>query len=222
MFQRRITKLCANIDALSLRERLFVFAAMLLVIGGAWEALLAAPLDQREALASAKIKSTQARIAELDAAVATAAHGIGDGMADYRDRLRVLEQQVTAGEESVRIFTTDLIDPAQMRFVLGDLVRQHPGLKLVSAISQPVEPLIEEEAEEPDASPEDAPKLYRHSLVLVLEGSYLDCLAYLESAEGLSWQLYWGSLEIETESYPLSRITIELHSLSLEPEWIGV
>jgi MSHA biogenesis protein MshJ len=206
---------------LSLRERLFVFAAMLLVIGGAWEALLATPLDRREALASAKIVNTQARIAELDAAVATAAHGIGDGMADVRDRLRVLEQEVAAGEESVRIFTTDLIDPAQMRFVLGDLVRQHPGVKLVSAISQPVEPLIEEEAAEPGPA-DDAPKLYRHSLVLVLEGGYLACLAYLESAEGLPWQLYWGSLEIETEEYPLSRITIELHSLSLEPEWIGV
>jgi MSHA biogenesis protein MshJ len=195
---------------------------MLLVIGGAWEALLATPLDRREALASAKIASTQARIAELDAAVSTAAHGIGDGMADYRDRLRVLEQQVAAGDESVRIFTSDLIDPSQMRFVLGDLVRQHPGVRLVSAISQPAKPLIDEEALEPGASTNDAPKLYRHSLVLVLEGGYLDCLAYLESAERLSWQLYWGSLEIETKEYPLSRITIELHSLSLEPEWIGV
>jgi MSHA biogenesis protein MshJ len=222
MLQKRITKLLSNIDALSLRERLLVFAAMLFVIGGAWEALLATPLDQREALVQAKIVSTQARIAELDAAVSTAAHGIGDGMADYRDRLRVLEQQVAAGEESVRIFTTDLIDPTQMRFVLGDLVRQHPGVKLVSAISQPVEPLIAEEAEEPGTTNDDAPKLYRHSLVLELEGGYLDCLAYLESAEGLQWQLYWGSLEIETEEYPLSRITIELHSLSLEPEWIGV
>jgi MSHA biogenesis protein MshJ len=222
MLPKRITKLLANIDALSLRERLFVFAAMLLVIGGAWEALLATPLDHREALASTKIENTQARIAELDAAVSTAAHGIGDGMADYRDRLRVLEAQVAAGEESVRIFTTDLIDPSQMRFVLGDLVRHHPGVKLVSAISQPVEPLIEGEAEDPGVVSGDAPKLYRHSLVLVLEGGYLDCLAYLESAENLSWQLYWGSLEIETEEYPLSRITIELHSLSLEPEWIGV
>lgn len=222
MLPKNITKLIANVDALSLRERLFVFAAMLLVVGGAWEALLATPLDQREALASAKIESTQTRIAELDAAIATAAHGIGDGMADYRERLRVLEQQVAAGEESVRIFTTDLIDPAQMRFVLGDLVRQHPGVRLVSAISQPAKPLIEPEAEMPDTAASDAPKLYQHTLVLVLEGGYLDCLAYLEGAEGLPWQLYWGSLEIETEEYPQSRITIELHSLSLEPEWIGV
>jgi MSHA biogenesis protein MshJ len=222
MLQKKIAKLIANIDALSLRERLFVFAAMLLVLGGAWEALLATPLGEREALASAKIESTQARIAELDAAIATAAHGIGDGMADYRERLRVLEQQVAAGEESVRIFTTDLIDPAQMRFVLGDLVRQHPGVRLVSAISQPVKPLIEAEVEEAGAPADAGPTLYRHTLVLVLEGGYLACLAYLKSAERLPWQLYWGSLEIETEEYPRSRITIELHSLSLEPEWIGV
>jgi MSHA biogenesis protein MshJ len=222
MLQKRITKLIANIDALSLRERLFVFAAMLLVLGGAWEALLATPLDRREEAAAAKIQATQARIAELDAAIATAAHGIGDGMAEHRERLRVLEQQVAAGEESVRIFTTDLIDPAQMRFVLGDLVRQHPGVRLVSAISQPVKPLIETGDDDPATTTDEAAKLYRHTLVLVLEGGYLDCLAYLKSAERLPWQLYWGSLEIETEEYPRSRITIELHSLSLEPEWIGV
>ena len=219
MWRQRFTKLRASIDALSLRERLFVFAAMLFVIAGAWEAFLATPLDSREALASAKIESTRKRIADLDEAIAAVAHGIGDGMADHRDRLRVLQEQLAAGEDSVRVFTSDLIDPAQMRFVLDDLISQQPGLRLVSATNLASRPLVEEEA---DATANDAPKLYRHGLVLVLEGGYLDCLAYLKSMERLPWRLFWGSLDVETLEYPQSRITIELHTLSLEREWIGV
>jgi MSHA biogenesis protein MshJ len=218
-WRQKITKLLTSIDGLSLRERLFVLAAMLLVIGGAWEALLAAPLEARETVASAKIEGTRKRIADLDEAIAAAAHGIGDGMADHRDRLRVLQEQLTAGEDSVRIFTSDLVDPAQMRFVLDDLISQQPGLRLVSATNLASRPLIEED---PDAPAHDVPKLYRHGLVLVLEGGYLDCLAYLKSMERLPWRLFWGSLLVETEEYPQTRITIELHTMSLEREWIGV
>jgi MSHA biogenesis protein MshJ len=222
MLRQRVTKLLQRIDALSLRERLFVFAAILLVIGGAWEAFLAAPLEAREAIASAKVESMRQRIGQLDESIDVAAHGIGEGMTGHLDRIRVLQQQVTSADESVRIFTSDLVDPAQMRFVLEDLIRRQAGLKLVSVNNLAGRPLIETESDDANAAASRGPKLYRHGLVLVLEGSYLDCLTYLENVERLPWQLYWGSLVLETEQYPQSRITIELHTLSLEEDWIGV
>jgi MSHA biogenesis protein MshJ len=222
MLRQRVTQLLQRIDALSLRERLLVFGAMLVVIGGAWEALLAAPLDAREVIASAKVESMRERIGQLDEALDVASHGIGDGMTGHLDRIRVLQQQVASADESVRIFTSDLVDPAEMRFVLEDLIRRQTGLKLVSVNNLAGRPLIELEADGANAAASSGPKLYRHGLVLVLEGSYLDCLAYLETVERLPWQLYWGSLVLETEQYPQSRITIELHTLSLEEDWIGV
>jgi MSHA biogenesis protein MshJ len=222
--QQRFTRLLQSIDALSLRERLFVFAAMLLVVVGGWEALLAGPLDAREAIASNKVATMRDRIGQLDEALTVAAHGIGDGMETHLSRLRVLQQQAAAGEESMRIFTSDLVDPAQMRFVLEDLLRGQAGLELISVSNLPGRPLIEETTADA-AAPAHAgkgPTLYRHGLVLVLEGSYLDCLKYLESVERLPWQIYWGGLGLQTEEHPRSRITIELHTLSLEEEWIGV
>jgi MSHA biogenesis protein MshJ len=222
MLKQRFAKLIKSIDALSLRERLFVFAAMLLIVGGLWEALLAGPLEAREVIASNKVKAMHDRIGQLDASISAAADGIGDGMADHLNRLRVLQQQIAAGEESVRIFTSDLVDPAQMRFVLEDLLRRQAGLELVSASNLPGRPLIEPDPLNGAPPASAGATLYRHGLVLVLEGSYLDCLAYLESIERLPWQLYWGALELQTEGHPRSRITIELHTLSLEEEWIGV
>ena len=46
--KQRLVSLAQTIDRMTLRERLFLFAAALTVIGGAWEALLAAPLAARE------------------------------------------------------------------------------------------------------------------------------------------------------------------------------
>ena len=218
----RLEKLTKAIDALTLRERLFVFAAMLIVVGGAWEALLAGPLQAREEIATRKIETTRERLEQLDQSVALAAQGIGDGMSNQFDTLRTLRRQVEEGEESVRIFTSDLVDPSQMRFVLEELIQRQHGLELVRASNLEVRPLIDSDTSTAAAAGDDRPMLYRHGLVLELEGSYLDCLAYLAEVERLPWHIFWGSLELETEQHPRNRITLELYTLSLEEEWIGV
>jgi MSHA biogenesis protein MshJ len=215
----RWTRLLSRIDALTLRERLFVFAALLVVMGGAWEALLATPLDLREALATSRLDEARKRLGELDASLDAAALGIGDGMSGQFSRLDAMRRQVTQGEEAIRVYTSDLVDPAQMRYVLEDLLRGRSRLELVSISNVPVEPIV---AYDDSTSAEARSALFRHGLLVVLEGSYLDCLAYLQSVERLPWQLYWRSLELDATSYPRSQITIELHTLSLAEEWIGV
>jgi MSHA biogenesis protein MshJ len=215
----RSRKLVQAVDALTLRERLFILAAMLLIVGGLWEAILAAPLAAREAAATSNIEAARERLAQLDDAIALAAQGIGGGMSDDFERLQILRRRVAEGQESVRIFTSDLVDPAQMRFVLEDLIGRQGGLDLVSARNLEVLPLIEQAAETAGG---DGPMLYQHGLVLELEGGYLEFLAYLDAVAKLPWQLYWSRLDLETIDYPKMRFVLELHTLSLEEEWIGV
>jgi len=64
--------------------------------------------------------------------------------------------------------------------------------------------------------------LFRHGLRLELEGSYLDFLDYLDAVERLPWQLYWGTLSLNTQEYPRNEISIEIFTLSLDEDWIGV
>lgn len=218
----KIIKLMQSVDALTLRERLFVFAALLAVVAGVWEALLASPLAAREAAAQVKIETTRGRLDELDQALQLAAQGIGGGMTGHFDRLQTLRRDVTAREESLRIFTSDLIDPAQMRLVLEDLIERQSGLELVRAANMEVRPLIEPDQTQGEAPADDAPILYRHGLVLELEGRYLDCLAYLTEVERLPWQIYWHSIRLDEQNPPRNRIVIELYTLSLEEDWIGV
>lgn len=220
MIAAHINPVLQKIDALTLRERLLLFAAALAVIGALWEALLAGPLEAREQVASARVETLRAELQQQNQSLSAAAYEIGDGVPGKLQRLELLKQQIEQTAESVRLFTSELVNPQQMRLVLEDLIRQQDGLRLVSMSNLAVEPLVGEDA----AAGGDtrAPRLYRHGLVLVMEGPYLQCMQYLRAVEGLPWQLYWARLELENEEYPTNRILIELHTLSLEEDWIGV
>ena len=139
----RVRKVFQSVDRMSLRERLFLFSAVLVVLGGVWEAVLAAPLATREHAASAKITTLKQRLDQLNESVAVAAAGMTEGMPNQLDRLRLLRQRVAEGEDEVRVYTSDLIDPKQMRLVLEELIRQQSGLTLISASNLAVQPLFE-------------------------------------------------------------------------------
>jgi MSHA biogenesis protein MshJ len=227
--RQRFQKIVESVDRLSLRERLFVFAAGLFVVGGLWEAVLAAPLAAREQIANDKVTVLQERLRELDDALTTTALGIGEGVPEQLERLRALRERVAASEQELRVFTTDLVDPVQMRVVLEELLRQQDGLTLVSAVNLPAVALGQDETPEQgepaatdDVEASAAPRLYRHSLVLTLKGNYLDCLHYLEAVERLPWHLYWTRLDFSIDEYPRNDVVLELTTLSLDEEWIGV
>jgi MSHA biogenesis protein MshJ len=228
---QRFVKLTQSVDRLSLRERLFLFAATLFVVGGLWEAVLASPLGAREQLANDKVTALQGRLVELDASLSAAAAGASEGVPDQLARVAALRASVQAREEEMRVFTSDLVDPSQMRVVLEELLRRQDGLTLVSAVNLAAQPVFDDEdaaatsadpASAVAAAPSDAPKLYRHSFVLKLRGNYLDCLRYLEDVERLPWHIYWSRLELDVDEYPVNDIVIELVTLSLDKEWIGV
>ena len=215
----RVNALVEKFNALSLRERVFLGVAVMAVIGAIWQALLMGPLEAREQRASKKLENLKERVARLDESMDATAAGLNDGMPDRLQRLQVLKAKLAETEESVRVFTSDLVDPAQMRFVLEDLINQQQGLRVISISNLPAQSLFEDDK---DDSEDDSPELYRHGVLLVLEGPYLSALSYLQGIEGLPWRFFWSRVDIETDQYPNNRILIELNTLSLDEAWIGV
>lgn len=74
------------------------------------------------------------------------------------------------------------------------------------------------------ASAVPAPKaremLYRHGVEMVLQGSYLDMVAYMEALERLPVQLFWGKAQLDAGSYPVAKLTLTLYTLSLDDKWM--
>ena len=151
--KERVEKLVQTVDRLSLRERLFLFAAMLTVLSGAWEALLAAPLDAREQAAGNKIAALEQRLGTLNESITTTADGMNESLPSALDRLRALRDRVAKGDEEVKLLTSDLVDPAQMRSVLEELLQRQSGLRLVSATNLEPRPLLEDAPRRPRSRP---------------------------------------------------------------------
>ena len=60
-----------------------------------------------------------------------------------------------------------------------------------------------------------------HGVEVVVEGRYLDLVAYLERLERQPWDLFWGSTQLYAD-YPRSRLKLTLYTLSLERAWLIV
>lgn len=62
--------------------------------------------------------------------------------------------------------------------------------------------------------------LYRHGVEIVLQGSYLDMVAYMEALEAMPAQLFWGKAKLKADEYPAARLTLTLYTLSLDTKWM--
>ena len=105
--------------------------------------------------------------------------------------------------------------------VIHDVLSRQHGVRLVSLHNSPVATLVPGTAQGTQSSaPSGGP--YLHPVEIVVEGTYLDVLAYLHALESLEWRFYWRLLELESTAYPRNRVRIELSTLSLDRDWIGV
>jgi MSHA biogenesis protein MshJ len=205
----------ARFDRLSLRERLLIFAALLAAVVTMWQAQFMGQLNVREKGLTQELVDLQDSVARMSRAIQVVAST--DPASAAMKRLQEREKALQAINEKLVAESAGLIPPAQMVQVIHDVLKHQHGLRLVSLRNLPVTTLAPSSA---SAGPASGP--YLHPVELVVEGRYLDVVAYLRALEGLPWRFYWRVLQLETKTYPLNRVRIELSTVSLDKEWIGV
>lgn len=124
----------------------------------------------------------------------------------------------------------NLVTPQSMTRLLTSMLENQSGLNLVkveNGVPQPMrndeEVLAEGAIEEPQPVTEERDQqVYKHSLVIELEGDYLSLIGYLKRIEGFPERFFWDSLSFVQLSWPMGRIRLELHTLSTEEGFVGV
>ena len=231
--------LAARIDALSLRERVLLFLAVVAVLYVLWEQVLMAPLERERRAAQAAIERATARITALDAeAAAIVRRHREDPNAPLRARERELRAAIAEADGRLAELTVGLIAPREMARVLEAVLARDTGLRLVRLENRGSRPLLAPRAESRaarergaaaeagEAAPEGAgdgalPRIWRHDVRLELEGGFLAALRYLKALERLERRFFWDGVVVQVERYPKARVRIDVHTLSLEEGWIG-
>ena len=221
--QKRIKKMLKQFMALSLRERALVTASILVGVFVGWFQLVSGPMLDKSKQVSTEIRNLQAGMASLKQQHAKLIQARNDDPnADLKQRIAGFEKQIEKLDESLNSKLHGLITPKQMTKVLESVLQKYKNLKLVRVQSIAAEPLIAPATSEEGQDKDKKVELYRHGMQIEFEGSYLATLDYLKALETLKWDFYWDEVQLEVKEYPVSRIVITVHTLSLGKGWIGV
>ena len=214
--------LIKRIDVFNRRERIMLLCAVVVALYVIWDAILLRPLETEKKQLSDAIANINNQVGALDTQINTIIEASKiDPDAVNKQRLEEAKKQIQAIDETLRSATFGLVTPKDMPKILEDVLNRNKSLKLVRMESIPVVSLV---------NPTDATKptetvssgIFRHGLLMEIEGSYLDTLVYLKSLEQLPWKIYWDSIEFKTSEYPTARVIIKVYTLSLDKGWIGV
>jgi len=227
--KQRLARLLGRYDALSLRERVIVAALLVLVLVIAWQEIFYSVQNQEQKRLRIELNTVRARIATQQQQITVLeAEARRDPNAQARRLLAELEQQRDRLNARLQDKMQGLIEPRQMARVLEAVLTRQTDLKLIRVRNLPTRPLLKVEpgkgekaaGKGQDRKPDVG--VYRHGLQIEFEGSYLSTLEYLKALDALPYEFYWDALSLTVDKYPLSRIVITVHTLSLREGWIGV
>jgi MSHA biogenesis protein MshJ len=191
-------------DRLSLRERVLTAAATLTVLIAVFQVLVLQRLELHR-------KQLTQQLTDIVAAGNDTTGGDAGATLQRTIELAGQLRQVTARLDSQ---SAGLIPPQRMTQVIHDVLSRQQGVTLISLRSAAPREL----AVSSGAGASNGP--YVHSVVLVMQGQYLDVLAYLQALEGLPWHFYWQSLDLDATHYPVTRVTVRLGTVSMSHDWI--
>lgn len=223
--KERWQALLVKFEALSRRERLMVLAACVVVIVAVLNALLLDPVTARNRTLTGQLATDRAQVSALQQQLQVLANTpVVDPDAANRARLDAVLVQLQQESAALERFQQQLISPEKMPVLLDDILKKHGQLKLVSLKTQPVSEIrTTESAATNIANPSaSASVVYRHGVVLKVQGRYLDLLDYLQALEKLPWYMLWGSAELTAEAYPQCTLTLTIHTLSLDKVWLSI
>lgn len=216
-------QLVSKIDAMSLRERALIFAAVAFALVALIDSLFLNPLLQQQKKLSSQVVQQQEKMKEIQAQVASLLQAKqANKDAPQRERIRQLREQIAEGDAFLRETQDKLVPPERMAHLLEQVLAKNGQLQLVALETLPVSSFIEHDANGQQAGMEASKQIYKHGVTITVRGSYADLTQYLQALEKLPTQMFWGMADMAVVKYPQAELTLTLYTLSLDKTWLQV
>jgi len=231
----RINQWQERYEAFSLRERVLIFAAFVVLTFMAWDAMLLSPQEIKQKKILSEMDSLSQQLESISNQVNAMTEKLrGKETQHIQARIGELRDLLSGLERKQHDLTVEFIHPEQMATVLRDMLSNETSLKLTrleSLGAQPLFPQTEDQKLETvdgvkkgslKRTKEQRPNIYKHGMRVEFEGNFMSTLAYLQALESMPWRFYWDNVEYQVLEFPVARIVITVHTLSLYEDWIGV
>ena len=214
-----------RVNDMSLRERGMIFVTLLIVLYVFAHHLLFAPLLEEQKLLQSQLQGKRTQMQGIEAQIqAVATEGQGASGAKHA-QIQALEERLSSADKDLAKTTSGLVSPKEMTRVVEELLARNRNLRLIRVENLPPVPLMDEaQPAQSNAAAARAPDavIYKHGARVEMEGSYLEILNYLRALERLPWKFFWGQVNLKSEKYPVSRLTLVLYTLSTREGWIAI
>lgn len=230
----------AYVNALNIRERSILFMVVLLVFVVVFYIALLEPSMKKRKILSEQLATAERTILQKEAEINGLETQLEGGIfAAQEARKARLQAELEELNSQLEKAVVALVPPKLMPSVLEKMLAEQDKLEFLGIENKTVEPLLL--ATELESQQEDRPRrgvnrenrnrnqeliardgLYKHAFVLRLRGGYRETVEYFKTLEGLPWRFYWDELVYEVDEYPNAVVTLEVHTVSTQREWIGV
>jgi MSHA biogenesis protein MshJ len=209
--------------ARSVRERALMTGGAVVVMVMLFDALALSPLAVQHKRLTGQVAEArmQIRTGEQIMAAGRVTADPDEVKRRYREELR---KQIAEIDAKLQGLQKQLVPPDQVTSLLEGVLNRERGLALVSLRKLPVQRFqtgggvakTENKGVTGDRS------IYQHSFEIEVEGSYAELYGYLTQLEKLPWQLFWGRVTLDADKHPRLKLTLTVHTLSLNKIWLVV
>lgn len=220
--RQELKQIEARIDALSLRERGILFLVILGVLFWIASNLVFSSLRLEQQRLERDVRSKLTSLQSLsDQSQAIKAQLAQDPEAQALARIAGLKQKLATDEAAVANIIRGLVLPHDMPRLVQQILAKNRALQVIKMENLPAEVMDQGAASPaPAGGANTAAQVYRHGMRIELRGRYVDIVRYLRALEGMPSKVFWGEVRFESETYPISRVSLVIYTISLNQAWL--
>ncbi len=211
-----------KIEAISLRERAMVFAALAVALIALMNHFLIEPMLLKQKQLRAEVSEQQVQLQEIQThleILATAQKSHANS--PLHTQIKQSKQKIAEDEADIKMRRDTLVPPEKVGALLEEILNKNKNLQLVSLDTLPTTAMLDgNQANTHHAATEKL--IYQHGVKITLRGSYTDLMTYLAALEKLPTQMLWGNASMIVLQHPTIELTLTVYTLSLDTTWLQV
>jgi MSHA biogenesis protein MshJ len=215
-------QLIDKFNALNTRERSMIFAALLCVLYGLFDFLIA-PTLAKQKLINTEIANGQAKLEAFNLELLALTKNSAQTESPEQQKIKQLQHELQSLESTVSDLKSSLVSPEKMPDLLSDLLRKNADLKLVALKTLPTKAMFEQK----EAVAQSTPTIFKHGVEMTIEGRYLDLLSYVAMVEKMPWHVLMDHANLVVDNQngsetPVSQLTMTVYTLGLDKTWLSI
>ncbi|WP_354623743.1 hypothetical protein [Psychromonas sp. MME2] len=223
MIKAHINKLEKAFNAITLRERVIIFAGLLfsiLVINYYW---IIEPAQLKQVKIEKTLALSYKKENELNKEVARVKGELKkDPLQEINTQIAFSERTLVSLDKTLDEKLVKFIRAQKMPIALTKVLSKSTGVKIESLVSLPVKAFNAENSQAgSDMTKTLQNPFYKHTLAVTLSGDYNAIYRYLVNLENIPEKFYWSALTYQVTHYPLAQVTIEIYTLSDQQDLVS-